>query len=85
MDKELYLVFEGDEWLSTDSLVPMGVYDDEQKAVNAIIKEMTKAKAFDKDHTKEYVKKYLEENGQTPCLDTNYIIKQATLNVWEEI
>lgn len=33
--KKAYIIFEGDQWVSTDSLVPLGVFDDWNRAMDS--------------------------------------------------
>ena len=83
--EEVFLVFEGDAWLSTSSLILRGVYENFKDAVDTIMEAMADALMFNEDDDAKYVRNYLEANYQTPCLSTNYIIKYAELNKWEEI
>jgi len=86
MDKYVFAVFEGDAWLSTSSLVLMGVFEDFGAAVENIIDEMSDNQMFDKDHTRKYTRSQLEEGRQTPtCFDTRYIIETVELNKWGEV
>lgn len=81
----LYLIFEGDAWLSTGSLVLMGLYENYSDAVDAVMEALADSLVFDDNHDPDDIRRYLEANAQTPTLQTNYIIKTATLNEWGEI
>lgn len=83
--KKVYLVFEGDAWLSTDSLFLMGVYDNFSKAILDILEEMSDDGVLDGEETRDSVAKELVNYHQTQGFDSNYIIKTANLNEWEEI
>jgi len=83
--KRIYLVFAGDAWLSTRSLVFMGVYDDFSKAVQDILEEMSLNLMLNGEDTADSVAKALVTDHQTYGFDTNYMIKTANLNEWEEI
>ena len=85
MEKKLYLVFEGDSWLSTKSLVLMGVYDDITNAIQDILEEMSLGLMLNGEQTADKVANALAREHQTYGFDTNYIIKIANLNEWEEI
>lgn len=83
---KVYLVFEGDEYLSMDSLVLMGVYDDIDTAISNIINELYDKGLVDKEYaTQERLFDELSNNCQTFGFETNYIIKSANLNEWGEI
>ena len=84
--KKVYLVFEGDERLSTNSLVLMGVYDDKEKAIGDILDEMAGALLFDDDgNTSDYAKELLEQYDKTQGFRWNYIIQETNINEWGEI
>lgn len=84
--KRAFLVFEGDEWLSTRSLVLMGVYDDKEKAIGDILDAMADGLLFDDEgNTSDYAKELLEHYGQTQGFRWNYIINEANINEWGEI
>lgn len=83
--KKVYLVFEGDAWLSTDSLFLMGVYDNFSKAILDILEEMSDDGVLDGEETRDSVAKMILNYHETQGFDTNYIIKTANLNEWEEI
>ena len=87
MEKKIYLTYEGDAWLSNDSLVLMGVYDDFGKAIDAILNEMAESGSFDEENGNDEasVRSMLENYRQTQGLETNYHIKTAALNTWGEI
>lgn len=83
----VFIVSEGDAWLSTGSLEVKGVFGTLEKAVNEIVEKGE----FDNDwldedgNDMEYVKEHLLEYKQTPqCGGTNYIIEERELNEWEE-
>ena len=83
--KKVYLVFEGDAWLSKSSLVLMGVYDNFVKAIQDILEEMSLNLLLNGEQTADTAAKQLEREHQTYGFDTNYTIKSANLNEWEEI
>ena len=63
----------------------MGVYDNITKAIQDILEEMSLNLALNGEETAESVAKFLLAEHQTQGFDTNYIIKTANLNEWEEI
>lgn len=87
MKKEIHLIYEGDAWLSTDSLVLMGLYEDFDQAKDAIINEMAESGSFDEENgnDEEDVRSMLDNYRQTQGLETNYLIETAALNTWGEI
>ena len=85
MNKKVFLVFEGNAWLSKSSLVLMGVYDSIEKAIPDILEEMSLRLLLNEEMTADKVANYLAREHQTQGFDTNYIIKTANLNEWEEV
>ena len=85
MNKQLYLVYEGDAKLMKDSLVLMGVYEEFGKAVEDTLEAMSDGLLFDDSHTDSDARKQLEETCQTQGFDANYLIRSVELNKWEEV
>lgn len=87
MKKDIHLIYEGDAWLSTDSLVLMGLYEDLDQAKDAILNEMAESGSFDEENgnDEKYVRSMLDNYSQTQGLETNYLIETAALNTWGEI
>ena len=83
--KEVFLVFNGDAWLSTGSLVLTGVYSDFKKAILDILEDLSENGQLDGENTRDSIAKELSREHQTQGFDTNYIIKTANLNEWGEI
>ena len=98
--KNVYFLYEGDEYLSSDSLILMGVFDNNDDLKTAA-KELIKQRAeehmryaldnytMDEDYTKEDVVNDLYDellfNDQTSEGDTRYLIREVQLNVLGEI
>lgn len=93
---KMYLLFEGDEWLSTDSLVCMGLFtnDDElEKGVTKLIKQRIKdnfdPRDYDYDITaEEWVKEQVVEfmeSKQTSEGAILFIAKTVEPNKLEKI
>lgn len=87
MEKDIHLIYEGDAWLSKDSLVLMGLYEDFDQAKDAILNEMAESGSFDEENgnDEESVRRMLDNDGQTQGLETNYLIETAAMNTWGEI
>lgn len=83
--EKVFLVFEGDAWLSKNSLILMGVYDNIENAILDIIEQMSEDGELDGEKNRDDVAKELSCGHQTYGFDRNYIIKTASLNEWEEI
>lgn len=63
----------------------MCICDGFNYALGAILCEMLKEKMFDEDHSITDAAKMLTNQRQTQGFKTNYIIKTAELNKWEEV
>lgn len=100
MDKSVYLLYEGDGWLSNGSLVLMGIFDSDEKLKNGAEELISNRinEHYDyaiecccedeNDITKESVlNEILDElmDNFQYLGETSYIIKEAELNVVEEI
>lgn len=83
--KQFYLVFKGDAWLSRSSLVSVGVYDSIEKAILDILEDMSLGLMLNAEQSADKVANMLAREHQTYGFETNYIIKKANLNEWEEI
>ena len=82
---KVYLLYCGDAWLSTNSLVLMGVFTSVENAVNAVAHDMSKKSGGDYTMEIEEVTDELAEHLQTQGLNENWIIKECELNNFEEI
>jgi len=82
MAKVVYVLYEGDAWLSSSSLVPMGIFDNtEDLMVSA--RELISERYFDKDEV-EGIMLELANYNQVGGYDVNYLIKVVELNVLGE-
>lgn len=77
-----FLVYQGDAWLSKNSLVLKGVYDSIEKALPDILEELSLALALNGEMTADNVANALVREHQTQGLETNYLIEVVTLNEW---
>lgn len=79
---KLYAIYEGDIWLSRNSLICLGVFDTKQKAVSAIVENLQDYEDTLFERVVADAKEQLENDGQTHlfCCKTNYMIKEITLN-----
>lgn len=81
--EKVYIVFQGDAWLSSDSLCPLEdevAYKTRRQAVNRIIREVIALRGeskADKDDAIRMVKEL--DYNQTQGLDTNFIIYEFSL------
>lgn len=83
--EQVYLVFKGDAWLSRSSLVAAGVYDSIEKAILDILEDMSLGLMLNGEQSADKVANMLAREHQTYGFETNYLIKEADLNEWEEI
>lgn len=92
---EVYVVFEGDQWLSNSSLELKGVFPTFDDAVTEILDyNMIKFREFDEyfeegatvnekaEIVREILEKELRCNKQTQGYEINYTIKQIDFNKW---
>lgn len=90
-EKQVYLVYECNEWKNADSMRVVFISDSEELAISTIMKHIKLHKSdwcdYDGDteeEKKEYLLEDIEESlrlrRQTPELRTNYIIEKATVN-----
>lgn len=84
---KLYAIYEGDIWLSRNSLICLGVFDTKQKAVSAIVENLQNFEDILFERVVADAKEQLENDGRTHlfCSKTNYMIKEITLNRFGEI
>lgn len=98
--KKVYLLYEGDKWLTNSSLVLMGVFTSDEelrhacdKLIRQRIDKNYEAEGYDDGWNKEEMKdalaqrivKELLENRQTQTYTINYTIKEVELNKLGEI
>lgn len=87
MDR-VYVIREGDECLSKESLINKGIFDDFGIAVETVIADIRKhndeseLRRLNLDEDK--LRKQLDEDQQTHGLTVNYSIDAVPLNVLEE-
>ena len=80
--KEVYVLYEGDSWLSHSSLVPMGIFDNtEDLMVSA--RELISERHSDEDEVEDMMLE-LGNYNQVNGYDVNYLIKVVELNKLEE-
>ena len=100
-DNVVYLLYEGDAWLSSDSLVLMGIFTDKEQLKQGAIQlaEQHIVDLFDlddgdyEDMTEEeaqnaFIDSFIGElmnNSQTQGYEVNFDIKAVELNKVEEI
>ena len=85
MANKVWLVYEGDAWLSKSSLVVKGVYDDFALVIRDILEEMSMNLMLNGEQTADKVANALAREHQTFGFDTNYMVKSADINDWEGV
>lgn len=85
MANKVWLVYEGDAWLSKSSLVVKGVYDDFALVIRDILEEMSMNLMLNGEQTADKVANALAREHQTFGFDTNYMVKSADINEWEGV
>ena len=82
MAKVVYVLYECDAWVSSSSLVPLGICDNtEDLMVSA--SELISERHSDEDEVEDMVLE-LGNYNQVTGYDVNYLIKEVELNVLEE-
>ena len=82
MEKVVYVLYEGDAWLSNSSLVPMGIFDNTDDLMGAA-RKLIAERHSDEDEVEDMVEE-LGNYNQVSGYDVCYLIKEVELNVLEE-
>jgi hypothetical protein len=82
MAKVVYVLYEGDAWLSSRSLVPMGIFDNTDDLM-ASARELISERYSDEDEVEDMMLE-LGNYNQLSGYDVNYLIKVVELNKLEE-
>lgn len=80
-DNTIFVLFSADEWLSTDSQVIMGFFDDFEIMIDCLRDELSNE--YDEDEVEDLIEEFTD-NGQTQGLDENWLYTTATLNEFGE-
>ena len=75
--EKVYILYEGNAWLSNNSLVPMGVFENEELLTKGT-KELI-FNTFDEDEAEEVFDEF-KNFKQTSGRDYNYFVKEVELN-----
>jgi len=82
MANMVYVLYEGDAWLSSSSLVPMGIFD-ELGYVLESARKLISERYSDEDKANDIFNE-LADYFQTSGYDVCYMIKKVELNILEE-
>lgn len=82
MEKAVYVLYEGDAWLSDSSLVPMGIFDNADSLMVSA-RELVSQRHSDEDEIEDILTE-LGHYNQATGYDVCYLIKVVELNVLEE-
>lgn len=80
MEKNVYILYMGDAWLSKTSLVVMGVFSSEENAIESIDSDLGYSVSELDD-----IKECLRRMGSTQGLDNNWMIVKCTLDEFGEV
>ena len=82
MEKVVYVLYEGDAWLSHSSLVPMGIFDNVDDLMESA-RKLVSERHSDEDEIEDILTE-LGNYNQATGYDVCYLIKVVELNVLEE-
>ena len=82
--KKVYIIYEGDVWLSNSSLVPMGIFDDMNILLDAAKKLVSNNYGYDYEIVEDIIDELFQYNQASGYGDTSYLIKTIELNKLEE-
>lgn len=80
MEKNVYILYMGDAWLSKTSLVVMGVFSSEENAIESIDADLGYS-----INELDDIKERLRRMGSTQGLDNNWMIVKCTLDEFGEV
>lgn len=80
MEKNVYILYMGDAWLSKTSLVVMGVFSSEENAIESIDVDLGYS-----INELDDIKERLRRMGSTQGLDNNWMIVKCTLDEFGEV
>lgn len=80
MEKNVYILYMGDAWLSNASLVVMGVFSSEENAIESIDTDLGYS-----INELDDIKESLRKMGSTQGLDNNWMIVKCTLDEFGEV
>ena len=79
--KEVYVLYEGDSWLSNSSLVPMGIFDNTDDLMVSARKLISERYS---DEVEDMVTELGNYNQVSGYGDVSYLVKVVELNKLEE-
>lgn len=80
----VYVLYEGDAWLSSSSLVPMGIFDSEEKVLKAAEILIRNTFSNEDDDSVDTMIEEFTNYGQTSGYDYCYMYKSVQMNKLEE-
>lgn len=80
MEKNVYILYMGDAWLSKTSLVVMGVFSSEENAIESIDVDLGYS-----INELDDIKERLRRIGSTQGLDNNWMIVKCRLDEFGEV
>lgn len=80
---EVYVLYEGDAWLSNTSLVPMGIFDNTDDLMVSA-RKLISERYSDEDEVEDMVTDLGKYNSASGYGDVGYLVKVVELNKLEE-
>lgn len=80
---EVYVLYEGDAWLSNTSLVPMGIFDNTDDLMVSA-RKLISERYSDEDEVEDMVTDLGNYNSASGYGDVGYLVKVVELNKLEE-
>lgn len=80
---EVYVLYEGDAWLSNTSLVPMGIFDNTDDLMVSA-RKLISERYSDEDEVEDMVTDLGNYNSVSGYGDVGYLVKVVELNKLEE-
>lgn len=79
MEKKVFVVYSGNQWLEYNSKEIIGIYTSQNKAIDEIIANRCKK---EDDEDVDELRYELERYGQTQGRRVNYMIEEMELDEW---
>lgn len=80
MKKKVFLIYEGDQWLSYSSTALVCIANSREEAIEAIINHLKND--GESEEGLSYKQRQLEILDQTQGFDTNYLIEECEIGKW---
>ena len=82
--KKVYIIYEGNSWLSNSSLVPMGIFDDMCILLEKANELVGNNYGYDYEIVDDILDELSKYNQASGYGDVSYLIKEVELNKIEE-